>query len=245
MFNHLSAALTLLPRRLLASSPRTLTAACRLLSRMEAAVVRCLPGDPKLTISFCLEGSHKHMLRDQDEQLGKVLARISNGIAKSQGKAKKSKKNREGQQPSEAAEPTVVKLYHHGGEEVPETVQNSEAWQDGAVLQVGNVKYSVQRNPPTLTTAELPVSLLAGFPVCPKLEVEFGNLQDCEFTWFNENRPDARSVHREGVCIYTELQMSDCHLPWTDRGLCGALGTDPSNPPQPSAFLLGLQRLLE
>lgn len=184
MFNHLSAALVLLPRRLLSSSPRTLTSACRRLGRMELAVVRCLPGEPKLTISFCLDGSQKHMLRDQGETLGKVLARISNGIIKGQGKAKKSKKNK-GQQPSEAPEHTLVKLYY-GGDEVPDTALNSEAWQDGAVLQVGDVKYTVQRNAPTFTTAELPVSLLAGFPVCPKLEVEFGNLQDCVFTWYKE-----------------------------------------------------------
>lgn len=192
MLNHLSAALSLLPRRLLASSPRTLTGACLLLGRMEPAVVRCLPGEPKLTISFYLDGSNKHMLRDQGEALGKALNRISKGIIKSQVKAKKSKKKKKGEQPGEAPEqPAVVKLYYDG-EEVADTVLNSEAWRDGTVLQVGDVQYSVQRNPPTFTSAELPVSLLAGFPVCPNLEVEFGNLQDCEFTWYKENAPNTR-----------------------------------------------------
>lgn len=183
--NHLSAVLGLFPRCFLAPTPRTLTGACRRLGRMEAAVVRCLPGEPKLTISFCLDGSRRHMLRDQDEALGKALARISNSAAKNHKKAKKSKKNR-GQQPSEDEEPAVVKLFLRE-DEVSDTLPNSEAWQDGAVLQVGDVKYSVQRNPPTFTTAELPGSLLAGFPVCPKLEMEFGKLKDCEFTWFREN----------------------------------------------------------
>lgn len=154
---------------------------------MEPAVVRCLPGESKLTIYICLGGSHKHMLRDQDEALGKVLARISSSITKGQGKAKKSKKNKGQQTP----EPTVVKLYYDGAE-VADTVLNSEAWKDGAVLQVGDVKFSVQRNGPTFTTAELPASLLAGYPVCPNLEVEFGNLQDCEFTWYKENAPNTR-----------------------------------------------------
>ena len=158
---------------------------------MEPAVVRCLPGEPKLTISFTLDGSNKHMLRDQDEPLAKVLARISNGIAKGQGKAKKSKKHKS-QQPSEAPQPAAVVKLFFGGDEVPDTALNSEAWRDGAVLQVGEVQYSVQRNSPTFTTAELPVSLLAGFPVCPKLEVEFGDLQECEFTWFKETGPDTR-----------------------------------------------------
>lgn len=190
MFTHLSAALALLPRGLLLPSPRTLTRACRLLGAMETAVVRCLPGEPKLTISFRLDGSHKHMLRDQDEALGKVLGRISNNISKGQGKAKKSKRNQGGQS-CEPPEPTVVKLYY-GGAQVANSVLNSEAWQDGAVLQVGHVKYSVQRNAPTFTTAELPVSLLAGYPVCPNLAVEFGSLQDCEFTWYKENAPNTR-----------------------------------------------------
>ncbi|XP_035518581.1 2',5'-phosphodiesterase 12 [Morone saxatilis] len=185
MFNHLSAALTLFPRRLLSSSPRTLPGARRLLRGMQPAAVRCLPGEPKLTISFRLDGSLKQMLRDQDEALGSVLTRIAHSTAKGRGKAKKGRKNK-GQPAEEAPEPAVVKLLY-GGDEVDHTVLNAEAWQDGSVLQVGDVQYSVQRNPPTLTTAELPVSVLAGFPVCPTLEVEFGNLQDSEFIWFKED----------------------------------------------------------
>lgn len=157
---------------------------------MEPVIVRSLPGEPKLTISLCLNRSHKHMLRDQDEPLGKALARISSSSAKSLTKAKKTKKSR-GEQPGEAAEAAVVKLLS-GGEVMLETLPNSEAWRDGAVLQVGDVTFSVHRNPPSFTTAELPLSLLSGFPVCPKLEVEFGNLQDSEFTWFKENPTSTR-----------------------------------------------------
>ncbi|XP_053295221.1 2',5'-phosphodiesterase 12 [Pleuronectes platessa] len=192
MLNRLTAVLALFPRRLLLSSPKTVTRAChRLLRTMEPAVVRCLPGEPKLTISFTLDGSKKQMLRDQDEPLAKALARISNGFAKGLGKAKKTKR-RKSQQPSEAPQPAAVVKLFFGGDEVPDTELNSEAWRDGAVLQVGDLQYSVHRNSPTFTTAELPVSLLAEFPVCPKLEVEFGDLQECEFTWFKETGPDTR-----------------------------------------------------
>lgn len=190
MLKYLSSALKLVPCRVRIHSSRTFARTLPVMGTMEPAVVRCLPGDPKLTISFCLDGSHKHMLRDQGEALGKVLARISNGIAKGQGKAKKAKKNT-GQQPSGPQKPTVVKLYHEGTE-VDDTVLNSEAWKDGAVLQVGDVKYSVQRNPPTLTIAELPVSMLAGYPVCPKLAVEFGSLQDCHYSWYKERTSNMR-----------------------------------------------------
>ncbi|CAG5977886.1 unnamed protein product [Menidia menidia] len=215
MLSHLSAAFALVPRCLRISSSRGLARARLVLGRMDAAVVRCLPGEPKLTISFSLDGSHKHMLRDQDEALGTVLARISKNFAKSQGKAKKSKKNR-GQQPCEAAEPASVKLFV-GGAEVADTVRNSEAWQDGAVLQVGDAKYTVQRNAPTFTTAELPVSLMAGFPVCPKLEVEFGNLRDSEFTWYKETAPSPSAEASDGApgpdCGWTPVGRERVHVP--------------------------------
>uniref|UniRef100_A0A8C2W7Y6 2',5'-phosphodiesterase 12 n=1 Tax=Cyclopterus lumpus TaxID=8103 RepID=A0A8C2W7Y6_CYCLU len=193
----------------------------RLLGRMEPAAVRCLPGEPKLTISFRLDGSNKRMLRDQDEPVGKVLARISNGLAKSQGKAKKSKKKKKGTQPGQTTPqqeppPPAVKL-RFDGEEVADTVPNGAAWRDGAVLQVGDVAYSVQRNAPTFVTAELPASLLSGFPVCPNLEVEFGNLQDCEFTWFKENAPDASPEAAEGPpsqdAGWTEVGRRRVHVP--------------------------------
>ncbi|XP_047440007.1 2',5'-phosphodiesterase 12 [Mugil cephalus] len=213
MFNSLPGVLALLHRRLLSSTSRTVTRTCRFLGGMEAAVVRCIPGEPKFTISFCLDGSHKHMLRDQDEPLGKVLDRISKSIAKNQGKAKRKKKP---QQEAQQQEPTVVKLLF-GGDEVSDAVPNSETWQDGAVLQVGNLKYTVLRNAPTFTTAELPGSILSGFPVCPKLEVEFGNLQDCEFTWFKENRPNSRSDATEEATGegsgWTQVGSGRVHVP--------------------------------
>ncbi|XP_054473786.1 LOW QUALITY PROTEIN: 2',5'-phosphodiesterase 12 [Anoplopoma fimbria] len=184
---------------------------------MEPAVVRCLPGEPKLTISFRLEGSNKHMLRDQDEALGRVLTRISTGLLKGAGREKKSRRSRGAQQQMMSrAEPVAVKLYYEG-EEVSDTVLNAEAWRDGAVLQVGDVKYSIQRNAPTFTLAELPVSLLAGFPVCPNLEVEFGNLQDSEFTWYRENAPTTSPEAAEELpgqdSGWTEVGRGRVHVP--------------------------------
>lgn len=190
MFIRFHTFLTLSSGRLHIFSARHLSRAWPLHSRMESAVVRCLPGEPKLTISFILGGSQKHMQRDQDEPLGKALTRISHNFAKDQRKAKKSKKHMD-QQASESPEVTPVKLIYEG-HEVAETVLNSDAWQDGAVLQVGDVQYSIQRNAPSFITAELPVSMLSDFPVCPKLEMEFGNLQECDFSWFKEKCTQTR-----------------------------------------------------
>ncbi|KAM9813588.1 2',5'-phosphodiesterase 12 [Neosynchiropus ocellatus] len=210
--NHFRAVLSLLPRRLRSPSWLTVTRTCPSVSSMEPVVVRCSPGEPKLTISFRLDGSSKHMQRELDEPLSKALTRISNGIIKNQGKAKKKKTKNEAEEP-ESPENSTVKLLLDGSE-VSGELPNSEAWQDGAVLQVGDQSFSVSRNPPTFTTAELPVSVLAGFPVCPKLEVEFGNLEDCEFTWFKENfsRPDAGDGPRHDS-PWTEVGRSRVYVP--------------------------------
>ncbi|XP_067243811.1 2',5'-phosphodiesterase 12 [Chanodichthys erythropterus] len=156
---------------------------------MERCVVRCVPCESKLTISFSIDGSNKQMLREQTEPLGKVLARIANGIIKTQSKAKKSKQSKGKSETLEADKPEISLCVN--GEHVSVETLNSDAWQDGAVLHVGDLKYKVERNPPTFTVSELPSSLMSGFPVCPKLEIEFGDLKDSKFRWFKESSPNA------------------------------------------------------
>ncbi|NXK86088.1 PDE12 phosphodiesterase, partial [Formicarius rufipectus] len=82
-----------------------------------------------------------------------------------------------------------VRLFSRDGAAVAEEVPNAAAWQDGAVLHIGPARYRVERNPPALTELRLPRSLLAGFPVCPKVSAEFAAPQHCLFRWFREQRP--------------------------------------------------------
>ncbi|KAK7119038.1 hypothetical protein R3I94_021026 [Phoxinus phoxinus] len=156
---------------------------------MERCVVRCLPCESKLTISFRLDGCNKQMLRDQTEPLGKVLSRIASGTIKTRSKARRLKQNKGKSETPEVDKPQIS-LCVNGDHVSVETV-NSDAWLDGAVLHVGDLKYKVERNPPTFTVSELPSSLMSGFPVCPKLEIEFGDLKDCKFTWLKESSPNA------------------------------------------------------
>ncbi|XP_041747734.1 2',5'-phosphodiesterase 12 [Coregonus clupeaformis] len=212
MLNYLTTASRLFLRNTVPISSRgNYNIICRFYRRMDRAVVRCVPWESKLTISFVLDGSNKQMLRDQTEELGKALARIANSIIKGQGKAKKSKKNKGA--PTDAQEPaTAVRLYYNGDFVAGDAI-NSDAWQDGAVLHVGDSKYTVERNPPTFTTAELPASLLAGFPVCPKLKIEFGDLKDCRFKWFKESKSGAGDEERRGETDWTEAGSERVFIP--------------------------------
>lgn len=182
-------------RSLLGSPAAVFAGGGRLPVAMERAVVRCVPSEPKLSLRFVLpDGSAKHMQRDQAEPLGRALARIATNAAK--GRAKMGKKNKKARaEDGPAGEATAVvpavRLFSRDGEEVAEEIPNSAAWQDGAVLQIGEAQYRVERNPPALTELQLPRSLLAGFPVCPKVSAEFATPQHCLFRWYHEQRPAA------------------------------------------------------
>ncbi|XP_069499780.1 2',5'-phosphodiesterase 12 [Ambystoma mexicanum] len=160
--------------------------ACSRLSGMEKAVVRCVPSEPKLTLSFTLDGSQKHMQRDQSEPLGRALARIATNAAKAaqSSKAKKSKRGGKSSPPASSAEPPVGLYFQE--QPLPDELLNAEAWRDGAVLHVGEARYTVERNPPAFRQVQLPRHIMAGFPVCPALHIEFGQLEASLFLWFKQ-----------------------------------------------------------
>lgn len=196
---------------------------------MERAVVRCVPSEPKLSLSFALaDGSHKNMQRDQSEPLGRALSRIATNALKGHAKvaaAKKSRKNRAhssggeacaatGSEPAATCEP-VVKLYYRE-EAVAEDVLNVDAWQDGAVLQIGDVKYKVERNPPAFTELQLPRYIMAGFPVCPKLGLEFGDPASSVFRWYKEVKPGAAEPGDSGLASSSHSLQSSA---WIETGV--------------------------
>ncbi|NWX98001.1 PDE12 phosphodiesterase, partial [Nothoprocta ornata] len=164
----------------------------------ERAVVRCVPSEPKLSLQFVLpDGSAKHMQRDQAEPLGRALARIATNAAK--GRVRKGKKARAAGEAEEAAALPAVHLFSRDGQAVGAEVPNAAAWQEGAVLHIGEARYRVERNPPALTELRLPRSLLAGFPVCPKVSAEFAAPQHCLFRWFREQRSGGGWVEEEAA----------------------------------------------
>ncbi|XP_070569678.1 2',5'-phosphodiesterase 12-like [Ptychodera flava] len=155
---------------------------------MEKVTVRCIPTDKDMQISFVHGEKHANLLREQREALGKSLSRIANNIRKASQRGKKNKKMK--RDSDSACQPVpneeiAVSLFKNS-DRVPEDVSNEEAWQDGAILQIGDHRYEVVRNPPTILNFSLPNSMMAGFPVYPRVEMEFGNVEKTEFMWYKE-----------------------------------------------------------
>ncbi|KAK3602054.1 hypothetical protein CHS0354_025231 [Potamilus streckersoni] len=150
--------------------------------------VRCVPEDEKIQISF--EYGHNggkariyNSERLKIEELGRTLARIEANIRKFVEKKKKHKPNSD--QPSsepENGEQLVLELYH-SLQKVGDEILVKDAFTDGAVFKICSTEFIVECNPPTVTSIDLPKSIMAGFPAMPKLQYEFTNLVDCKFSW--------------------------------------------------------------
>uniref|UniRef100_A0A023GLE3 2',5'-phosphodiesterase 12 n=1 Tax=Amblyomma triste TaxID=251400 RepID=A0A023GLE3_AMBTT len=129
--------------------------------------------------------------RSSAEKLHIVLNRIAINIANiEEGKKKRKKKKKNGcpdedeeAMKTESQEGLPVSL-ECNGVPVPGDMANSDAWKDGSILQIGEHRYSVAVNAPTVISVRLPKYIMAGFPVHARIELEHCDFRDCEMTWF-------------------------------------------------------------
>lgn len=184
---------------------------------MSSAIVYSREGAERLSISFSFSFSPilGPSAKEQDfnfdrlknEELEKTLYRIKENLTKGlHKKMKKKKKKTESETDQEALVPEFsVKLYHRKTNGEPSTsnsvtlvstlLPNSEAWIEGAVLEISDAKYAVVMNPPTVNTLALPKVIMAGFPVFLKIEGRFLDLDKSDFVWYVEKEmPNAKET---------------------------------------------------
>lgn len=124
------------------------------------------------------------------EELRVVLARISLNITNNEeGKTKRKRKKQENSRSDEDAaktesHPKLLVSLEHNGIPVPEDLTSGDAWKDGSILQIGDQRYSVLVNAPSVRCARLPKLIMAGFPVYAYAELDDCSLNDCDFAWY-------------------------------------------------------------
>ncbi|PVD39383.1 hypothetical protein C0Q70_02013 [Pomacea canaliculata] len=178
---------------------------------MASTYVRCIQGEEKMQIT--LEYGHEggtsrayNLDRKQTEEVGTALNRLKVNLAKNLFKKKKKKKNvvaglTGGENKEVDAENTLnVVIVNSCGRKVDETIPNQVAWAEGNKLMIGDTHVPIIVNPPTVKLLPLPSSIMAGFPIFPRFELEFADLQQSTFTWQKE---DVSPVE-EGAGVATE-----------------------------------------
>ncbi|XP_078700338.1 2',5'-phosphodiesterase 12-like [Branchiostoma floridae x Branchiostoma belcheri] len=154
---------------------------------MQRCVVRCVPEEEKMTISYRLGEGQRNLLRAKTETLGGALSRIVFNTTKHLNKGKKKKKAKLEGANAESEDNAITAQLTFNKVKVEDDVPNSEAWQEGAILEIGEDRYVVSVNPPMVKSVVLPTSIMAGFPVFPRLELDFASRHDSSYSWYRED----------------------------------------------------------
>ena len=182
--------------------------------------VRCIPDEERMQISVNYDhgGGRKvktfNMERPQQETLGKAIVRLQQNIQKDICKRNRKKA------PKEPIEEIAIQLLVNG-QSLDEDLPNNQAWVDGAVLHVGTNILTVGVNLPTASSLAMPSSIMAGFPIFPRIDLEFADLNKSVFKWTRIacDRSNASSENGEtstgaGSPSQTDVQVS-CDLIYT------------------------------
>lgn len=145
---------------------------------MSIVAVRSVEGEENLTISFTFEGKDRKLQRSKDEILSKALTRIE---LSSKKKTKKVKRSADYHEIGGSSEGNATLWF--SGQLVDSSLTNEVAWRDGSILKIGAEAFTVEINPPTVTSLTLPANIMSGFPVMPYLQLEFGDKQFCRYKW--------------------------------------------------------------
>ncbi|XP_071792543.1 2',5'-phosphodiesterase 12-like [Asterias amurensis] len=163
--------------------------------KMNQLLVRCVEGEEFMTISFSYGDKQSNLLRSKMETSDKSLSRLQNNVRKL-GKSKRKPKKMKCDPAATAAndepppEAEIVCSLFVNDQKVGPEVFNKDAWVEGAVLHLGDFKYSIRRNMPAIISLKLPNCVLVGCPIYPRVEFEFVTPEACRYTWYREVRQE-------------------------------------------------------
>ncbi|XP_067686781.1 2',5'-phosphodiesterase 12-like [Haliotis asinina] len=189
--------------------------------RMASVYVRCVPGDEDMEISLRYGHNSENyrtynLKRRQNEEITRALGRLQNNILNSvsKKKKKKAKAKEPGTDPVQETD-IAVNLFVEGNKVDGSTI-NKYAWIQGAELEICGTRLTVDVNSPTIRSISLPSNLMAGFPLFPKCDAEFVNVNECSFKWYRTKLRDSGEAssakennNTEGQEQYDICKVSD------------------------------------
>ncbi|KAH6944668.1 hypothetical protein HPB50_004445 [Hyalomma asiaticum] len=126
--------------------------------------------------------------RASEEELRVVLSRIALNIANVEEGKRKRKRRKDGSCNEDASKidvrPELSVSLERDGLPVSGDVANGDAWKDGSILQIGEQRYVVAVNAPTVRSVRLPKYFMVGFPAYAHVELENSSLCDWKLTWY-------------------------------------------------------------
>lgn len=170
-------------------------------SRMSSmkAYVRLLKEDERVEIKFKYVDSSIGLdrwfssNRSMNDTAQQVKERIAVNVQKASLKhgRKKLKKIPKGEIPEELK--IDVQLMQKSQILDPEVICRDFILMPDISISVNGQLYSLDIDPPAVKVLKLPTSIMAGFPVYPKIELENCCLSQCDFKWFTKEQSSSSS----------------------------------------------------
>lgn len=160
----------------------------REMSHLPKVFVKHLDAEEKLKIYFAYGEKERNyiFMRPKEEILETTITRMKLKMVEVMSKKfykKKKKVSKEETNENQNEISVLISLFKNG-ELVSGQVKNVDAWTENTLLNVNDSIYEVSVNPPTVLSISLPNNIMAGFPVYPKLELEYCSKEECSFTWY-------------------------------------------------------------
>ncbi|KFM61638.1 2',5'-phosphodiesterase 12, partial [Stegodyphus mimosarum] len=184
----------------LLQNPKFSFYACRKMSQLPKVFVRHLDEEQTMKINF-IYGSSEFpdrnfcFLRPKDEKVETALLRmrskIQNFIAQKNSRKKKKLLKDEG-----VELPPVDILLVRDGVRIDESKKNNEVWTSGTQMKINDYVYEISENPPAVSHLSLPKHIMAGFPVYPKITLEFCTKDESIFKWYKLIKRDEYSQNK-------------------------------------------------
>ncbi|GFT17840.1 2',5'-phosphodiesterase 12 [Nephila pilipes] len=125
-------------------------------------------------------------LRSKDEKLIVTMSRVKLKLLEAFNNKLKKRKKKGVSENNEANENQfdVLLSLSRAGEELSDDLKNADAWTENTQFQINGFVYKITENPPSVLELSLPKSIMTGFPVYPKVELEYCSKEQCDFTWY-------------------------------------------------------------
>ncbi|GFQ67194.1 2',5'-phosphodiesterase 12 [Trichonephila clavata] len=125
-------------------------------------------------------------LRSKEEKLNITMSRVKLKILEAfDNKLKKRKKKGVSNNDEVNENKYDVKLsLSRAGEELSDELKNIDAWTENTQFQINDYVYKITENPPSVLHISLPKSIMSGFPVYPRIELEYCSEEQCDFSWY-------------------------------------------------------------
>ncbi|XP_064598396.1 2',5'-phosphodiesterase 12-like [Liolophura sinensis] len=189
--------------------------------------VRMVDGEERVHISlrYGLDGKKERIFnvdRLQNEELGKCLTRLQANVTNKLSKSRRKKKKKVTEHDTGAAaeeqetDEHLVELgLFRNNVRIEETVLNKDAWREGSVLQIAFEKLPIIFNPPKVKSMKLQECFMAGFPIFPRLQLEFVDLESCEMCWYvgkvNQEK-STKNGNSKKSCTENAVEASDTEV---------------------------------